>query len=122
MSAFSGFKAVYLLLHHIIFGLSYVKAAELQAKLLSICPNPPFPSILMYFKDLFSIFIIECDREEGMGDRGEDMQQMTTGRLQTRVTAVRTEPIERVLPGATQPFPLHPHVHVKCIHGFRRRR
>ena len=26
-----------------------------------------------------------------MGDRGEDMQQMTTGRKRTRVTLVRTE-------------------------------
>ena len=28
-------------------------------------------------------FIIERDGEEGMGDRGEDIQQMTTGRIQT---------------------------------------
>ena len=28
-----------------------------------------------------------------MGDRGVDMQQSTTGKIRTRVTAVRTEPI-----------------------------
>ena len=28
-----------------------------------------------------------------MGDRGVDMQQMTTGRFQTRVAAFRTEPV-----------------------------
>ena len=28
-----------------------------------------------------------------MGDRVEDMQQMTTGRTRTRVAAFRTEPI-----------------------------
>ena len=28
-----------------------------------------------------------------MGDRGEDMQQMTTGRDQTRVAAIRTEDV-----------------------------
>jgi hypothetical protein len=39
----------------------------------------------------------EWDREEAMGDRVEDMQQMTTGRTQTRVAAFRTEPIWHVL-------------------------
>ena len=28
-----------------------------------------------------------------MGDRGEDIEQMTTGRTRTRVAAFRTEPI-----------------------------
>ena len=32
-----------------------------------------------------------------MVDRGEDMQQKTTGKIQTRVTAIRTEPIIVVL-------------------------
>ena len=32
-------------------------------------------------------------REEGMGDRGQDMRQTTTGRIQTRVAAFRTVPI-----------------------------
>ena len=36
-------------------------------------------------------FIIEWDR--GMGDRGEDMQQMTAGRIWTRAAAFRTVPI-----------------------------
>ena len=34
-------------------------------------------------------FIIECDTQEGMGDRGEDMRQRTAGRNRTRVAAVR---------------------------------
>ena len=32
-----------------------------------------------------------------MGHRGEDMQQMTTGRIVTQVTTFRTEPIGYVL-------------------------
>ena len=36
-------------------------------------------------------------REEGMGDRGEGMQQMNTGRTQTWVAAFRTEPIRSSL-------------------------
>ena len=28
-----------------------------------------------------------------MGDRGEDLQQRTTGRIQAWVTAIRTEPV-----------------------------
>ena len=36
-------------------------------------------------------------REEGMGDRGEGMQQMNTGRTQTWVAAFRTEPIRYAL-------------------------
>ena len=28
-----------------------------------------------------------------MGDRGEDMKQMTTGRIRTRVAALRSQPI-----------------------------
>ena len=34
-----------------------------------------------------------------MGDRGEDMQQRTTGRIQIRVAAIRTEPIWYAVPG-----------------------
>ena len=40
------------------------------------------------FKDTFLnfvCFIVERDREEGMGVRGEEVQQMTTGRIRTRV-------------------------------------
>ena len=36
--------------------------------------------------------MIEGDRQEGMGDRGEDMQQRTTGRNQTRVAVIRSVP------------------------------
>ena len=32
-----------------------------------------------------------------MGDREEDMQQMTMGRIQTRIVAFRTEPIWNAL-------------------------
>jgi hypothetical protein len=41
----------------------------------------------------FLCFIIELDREEGMVDRGEDMQQMNRGRIQTRVAVFRTVPV-----------------------------
>ena len=37
-------------------------------------------------------FNVEQDIQEGMGDRGEDMQQRTTGRNRTWVAAIRTEP------------------------------
>ena len=56
-------------------------------------PQYTFPCFLKdLFLHFFLCFIIERDREGGMGDRGEDMQQMTTGRIQIRVAAVRTVP------------------------------
>ena len=41
-------------------------------------------------------FNLESDREEGLRDRGEDMQKMTTCRIQTRDAAFRTEPTRYV--------------------------
>ena len=41
-----------------------------------------------------------------MGDRGEDIEQMTTGRTRTRVAAFRTEPV-RALPGEPPGLPGH---------------
>ena len=43
--------------------------------------------------DLFWHFLCFYDREEGMGDRGEDTQHRTAGRIRSRVAAIRTGPI-----------------------------
>ena len=50
---------------------------------------------------LFSLKIYLCKlycREEGMGDRGEDVQQMTKGRTRTRVAAFGTDYVVRAPP------------------------
>ena len=43
-----------------------------------------------FFFEGFILFIVERDGKEGMGERGEDMQQRTTDRNRTWVAAVRT--------------------------------
>ena len=35
--------------------------------------------------------MIECDRQGGMGEKGEDMEQRSAGRTRTRVSANRNE-------------------------------
>ena len=53
-----------------------------------------------------------------MGDRGEDMQQRTTGRNRTRVAAIKTEPLMvRALPGEAPGRPTHAHF---CGRALRR--
>ena len=43
-----------------------------------------------------------------MGDKGEDMQQMATGRTRTRVAAFKTEPIwNAIYPGSHRSAHIH---------------
>ena len=67
-------------------GLSRVLLAEARGVLV--------PAAMGKVKGLFLLFslLIELDRQEGVGDQGEDMQQRITGRNQTRVTEIRTTP------------------------------
>ena len=51
-------------------------------------PYLPFSFIIA-----FLCFIIERDREDGMGARGADMQRRITGGTRTRLAEIRTEPI-----------------------------
>ena len=44
---------------------------------------------VVFFLRFIFAFIKERDRVECMGDRGEDMQQITTGRIRTWVAAFR---------------------------------
>ena len=48
--------------------------------------------VLSHVLPYFIFFVIELDRQEAMGDRGDDMQQRTTGRNPSRVAAISTEP------------------------------
>ena len=52
-----------------------------------------------------------------MGDRGEHMQQMTTGRTRTRVAVFRTEPIWYALYPVNQQGVPHKHLIVEMLFG-----
>ena len=48
--------------------------------------------IRIYLINFLQFYALEWDRLEDMGESGVDMQPGTTGRSQTRVAAIRTEP------------------------------
>jgi hypothetical protein len=57
------------------------------------CTTSQTPRLLFHAPfEGFILFIVKGDRQEGMGEKGEDMQQKTNSRNVTPVAAVRTGP------------------------------
>ena len=61
--------------------------------------------------------MVEGDRQEGMGDRGEHLLQSTTSRYRTRVSENRTWPewYVRALPGESPGRPKRVAFHLNVI-------